>query len=111
MPRRLLYYRLRTLAVISLIWVIFGVVFYANLIRPTNDLGVRVDLFQFSFTFGIIGLIITSILIFYLKPAFNHQPVWFAIVVKLSITIILFFVIAFVLLMIYFFLHYTKDLS
>src|SRR5215212_5408535 len=111
MPRRLLLYRLRTLVAISLIWVIFGVVFYANLIRPTNDLGVSVNLYQFSFTFGIIGFIITAILIFFLKPAFNHQPVWFAIVVKLTITILLFFLIAFVLLMIYFFLHYTKDLG
>ncbi|MFL5810381.1 MAG: adenylate/guanylate cyclase domain-containing protein, partial [Flavisolibacter sp.] len=111
MPKKLLYYRLRTLAVISLIWVVFGMVFFANLIKPTNDVGVHVSLAQFSFTFGIIGFIITAILIFYLKPAFNHQPVWIAIVMKLVITILLFFVIAFILLMIYFFVHYTKDLN
>jgi adenylate cyclase len=111
MPKKLLYYRLRTLAAVSLIWVIFGMVFYTNLIKPTNDLGVSVNLAQFSFTFGIIGFIITALLIFYLKPAFNHLPVWSALVVKVLITFLLFFIIAFFLLMIYFFLHYTKDLS
>lgn len=111
MPRKLLYYRLRTLAAISLIWVIFGLVFFANLFKPSNDLGVQVNMIQFAFTFGIIGFIITAILIFYLKPAFNHLPVWFAIIIKLSITILLWFVIAFVLLMVYFFIHYTKDLD
>lgn len=110
MPRKLLLYRLRTLLVISLIWVLFSIVFYFNLIRQGNDLGVHVSLYQFAFTFGIIGLLITAILIFFLKPAFYHQPVWFSIVVKLVITFLLFFVIAFVLLMIYFFVHYKKDL-
>jgi len=111
MPRKLLLYRLRTLFVISLIWVLFSMVFYFNLIRQGNDLGVRVSFYQFAFTFGIIGLIITAILIFFLKPAFYHQPAWFSIIVKLVITFLLFFVIAFVLLMIYFIVHYKKDLQ
>jgi adenylate cyclase len=111
MPRKLLLYRLRTLVVISLIWVLFSIVFYFNLIRQGNDLGVRVSLYQFAFTFGIIGFIISGLLIFYLKPAFYHQPAWFAIIMKLVIAFMLFFVIAFVLLMIYFFAYYTKDLS
>lgn len=102
---------MHTLVVISLIWVIFGIVFFLNLIKPGNDLGVHVSLIQFSFTFGIIGFIIGGLLIFFLKPAFNHLPVWLAIVIKLLITVLLFFVIAFVLLMIYFVLHYQRDLT
>ena len=74
MPRKLLLYRLRTLLVISLIWVLFSMVFYFNLIRQGNDLGVHVSLYQFSLAFGIIGVLITAILIFFLKPAFYHQP-------------------------------------
>ena len=108
---KLLLYRLRTLGAISLIWVIFGIVFFFNLIKPTNDLGVQVSIFQFSLTFGIIGLIISTVLIFYLKPAFNHQPVWLAIVVKLVITILLFFVIGFILLLIYYLLHYRGGIQ
>jgi adenylate cyclase len=110
MPRKLLLYRLRTLLVISLIWVLFSMVFYFNLIRQGNDLGVRVSLYQFSFAFGIIGVLITTILIFFLKPAFYRQPAWFSIILKLVITFLLFFVIAFLLLMIYFFVHYKRDL-
>jgi adenylate cyclase len=111
MPRKLLIYRLRTLFAITLIWVLFSIVFYFNLIRKGNDLGVQVSFFQFAFAFGIIGLLISTILIFFLKPAFRHQPVWFAIIVKLLITFVLFFVIGFLLLMVYFFVHYTKDLN
>jgi adenylate cyclase len=111
MPRRLFLYRLRTLAVISLIWIIFGTVFYLNLIKHGNDLGIRVTLYEFAFTFGIIGCIMTATLIFYLKPAFHHQPGWLSLILKLLITLVLFFVISFLLLMIYFFMNYTKDLS
>src|SRR5689334_6361885 len=111
MPRKLLYYRLRTLAVISLAWIIFGAVFFVNLIKPTNDLGVRVSLFQFCFTFGIIGFIVSAVLIFFLKPAFNHLQVWLSILIKLLFAGLLFFVITFILLMVYFYIHYTKDLG
>jgi adenylate cyclase len=111
MPRKLFYYRLRTLAAISVAWIIFGAVFFSNLIKPSNDLGVQVNLFQFCFTFGITGLIITAALIFYLKPAFNHLPIWTSILIKLLITIFLFFLIGCMLLMVYFFLHYSHDLS
>lgn len=111
MPRKLILYRLRTLVVVSLIWVLFSIVFYFNLIRNGNDLGVHVSFYQFGFTFGLIGFIISGILIFYLKPAFYHQPLWLSIIIKLFITFVLFFVIAFLLLMIYFFIHYTKSLD
>lgn len=111
MPRKLLLYRLRTLIVISLIWVLFSVVFYFNLIRNGNDLGVHVSFYQFALAFGLIGFFISGILIFYLKPAFYQLPLWLSILTKLVITFLLFFVIAFVLLMIYFFIHYTKSLE
>jgi adenylate cyclase len=111
MPRKLFLYRLRTLFGITLLWLLVSFVFYFNLIKGGNDLGVRVSIYQFAFTWGIIGLIISTILIFYLKPAFYSQPVWLAILIKLAITVALFFVIAFLLLMIYFFIHYTKTLN
>lgn len=111
MPRKLLLYRLRTLVVISFIWVLFSIVFYFNLIKGGNDLGVDVNLYQFALTFGIIGFIISAILIFYLKPAFYYQPVWVAIIIKMVIILLLFFLIAFLLLMLFFFTNYTKSLN
>ena len=89
MPRKLLWYRLKTLIIISLIWIIFGVVFFENLLSRSNDLGVRVSLFRFALIFGLIGFIITGILIFFLKPAFNHLPVWLSLRFKMTITLLL----------------------
>lgn len=111
MPKKLLYYRLRILATISLIWVLFGVVFYENFIRSASDLGVKVSLPQFIFTFGIIGFIISAVLIFSLKPAFNHQPIGLAALYKLSITLFLFIFIAFLLLMIYYVFGYRQHFN
>lgn len=111
MPKKLLFYRLKTLGVLSAMWLVFGVVFFFNLIKPNNDLGVNVSIFQFAITFGIIGFIISAILIFYLKPAFHHRPPWIAILLKMGIMALLFFVIIFILLMIYFFIHYRGTLD
>lgn len=106
MPRKLLLYRLRVLATVSLIWVLFGVVFFENLLGAPNDLGVRVSLFRFALVFGLIGFIITSVLIFYVKPAFSHLPGWLSLLIKLVVTILLFVLIAFTLLLIYYVLIY-----
>jgi adenylate cyclase len=109
MPRKLLWYRLKTQIIISLIWILFGVVFFENLISRSNDLGVQVSLFRFALIFGIIGFIITGILIFFLKPAFNHLPLWLSLLIKLGITLLLYVVIAFVLLMIYYVFLYNGN--
>ena len=107
MPQKLLLYRLRVLVFISLIWIVFGVVFFENLVRTSNDLGVQISLFRFALVFGVVGFIITGILIFYLKPAFNHQPVWLSLILKLVITLLLFVLIAFILLLIYYVVMYN----
>lgn len=91
--------------------MVFGIVFYENLLKPTNDLRVRVSLVQFSVVFWIIGLIITATMIFFLKPAFSHQPLWFATILKLLMTILLFFLIAFLLLSLYYVFRYNRDLQ
>lgn len=106
MPKRLLYYRLRILLAVSLIWLVFGVVFYFNLF-PANDLGVRVSPLQFDVTFGIVGLFINAVLIFYLKPAFNELPLWLSSLIKMGVTLLLFVLIAFVLLLIYYVFLYN----
>jgi adenylate cyclase len=111
MPRKLLLYRLRSLFTISLVWIVFGIVFFQNLIRPGNDLGIKVSLIQFALTFGIIGFLISAILIFFLKPAYNHQPVWIASLAKLFINLFIFLFISFVLLLIYFVFMYNGNFN
>ncbi|MFN2438958.1 MAG: adenylate/guanylate cyclase domain-containing protein [Chitinophagaceae bacterium] len=109
MPKKLLFYRLRLLLSISIIWIVFGIVFFENLIRPGNDLGVQVSLPRFILAFGIIGFLVTGILVFYLKPAFNHQPVWLSSLLKLVINIFILILISFLLLMIYFVFMYPGN--
>jgi adenylate cyclase len=109
MPRKLFYYRLRTLFAVSGIWLLSGFVFYENLFQVKNDLGIEINFFQFSITFGIIGLIITAALIFFLKPAFNHYPVWVSSLIKLGLTLLIFVIIILILSLIYFFLAYWSN--
>jgi adenylate cyclase len=84
-------------------------VFFENLIRDGNDLGIRVSLWQFSITFGIIGFLISGTLIFFLKPAFNHQPVWMSSIYKLLFNLFLFILITFLLLLIYYVFMYSGN--
>ncbi|MGI8598384.1 MAG: adenylate/guanylate cyclase domain-containing protein [Chitinophagaceae bacterium] len=109
MPRKLFLYQLRTLLSISGIWLLSGIVFFENLIHFSNDLGVDINFFQFSITFGIIGFIITAALIFLLKPAFNHYPVWMSALIKLGLTVLIFVIIIVVLSLIYFSLIYPNS--
>ncbi|MDQ3682235.1 MAG: adenylate/guanylate cyclase domain-containing protein [Bacteroidota bacterium] len=109
MPRKLLFYRLRLVLSIAVIWIVFGIVFFENLIRPGNDLGVQVSLTRFILAFGIIGFLVTGILVFYLKPAFNHQPVWLSSLLKLLINIFILVLISFLLLMVYFVFMYPGN--
>jgi adenylate cyclase len=111
MPRRLLYYRFRTLMAISALWILLGLVFFENLLHVNNDLGVKVSLWQFAIILGVVGFIICGLLIFYLKPAFNHLPVWLASIIKVAITFIVFIAISFVIFLIYYVFLYHGDFS
>ncbi len=102
MPRRLLIYRFRSLLAISVIWIFFGLIFFENLIHVNNDLGVRVSLWQFAIVLGSMGFVICGALIFYLKPAFNHLPVWASVILKILITFGIFLVMSFLYFLIYY---------
>ncbi|HVG42285.1 MAG TPA: adenylate/guanylate cyclase domain-containing protein [Chitinophagaceae bacterium] len=105
MPRKLLIYRLRILLVISIIWIVFGVLFFENLLRTATDIGIEVRLIPFLIAYGITGFFISSVLIFYLKSAFNHQPLWLTVTLKMLSAGVVFAFIFCVLLILYFFFH------
>jgi adenylate cyclase len=105
---RLIYFKMRTLIAISLIWMIFGVVFFYNLIDVKNDLGVKVSLLRFLIVFGIIGFLVTATLIFYLKFAFNHYPLWIGMLIKLALMFCLFILISFLILTVYYVFIYHR---
>lgn len=111
MPRRLLYYRFRTLLAISILWIVMGLVFFENLLHVNNDLGVQVSLWQFAIVIGVVGFIICGLLIFYLKPAFNHMPVWASSLLKIVITFAVFIAISFIIFLIYYEFIYDGDFA
>ncbi|HEY9362120.1 MAG TPA: adenylate/guanylate cyclase domain-containing protein [Chitinophagaceae bacterium] len=104
--RKLLNFRLRTLIGISLVWMVFGFIFFFNLVNGNNDLGIKVDLWKFIIIFGIIGCIINAALIFFFKNAFNNHPTWISILLKLLLTSLLFLLVSFLILAVYYIFRY-----
>ena len=100
--RKIIYYRLQVLINIVIIWVIFAFLFLYNIILIEKDLVTHRSLLLFSLAFAIIGFVVSASLLFYLKYAFRHYPLWLSVLLKLVLTFVLFVVIAFVMLSMYF---------
>ncbi len=100
--KRILYYRLQILFNIAVIWVVFAFLFLYNIILIEKSLVTHRSLLLFSLSFAIIGFVVSATLLFYLKYAFSHYPLWISVVFKMTLTFLLFIVIAFVMLSMYF---------
>lgn len=99
---RILRYRLLILANISIIWVVFAFLFLYNIILIEKELVTGRSLLLFSLAFAIIGFVVSAALVFYLKNAFRHYPFWASVLLKMSMALGLFILIAFVMLSSYF---------
>ena len=104
--RKLLNFRLRTVIGLTILWMVFGFIFFYNLINVRDDLGVVVELWKFVLVFGLMGFIINLALVFYFKNAFNRFPTWATILFKLILAFLLFLLISFVFLALYYTLRY-----
>jgi adenylate cyclase len=100
--RRILYYRLRILSNISIIWILFAFLFLYNIILIEKRLVTGRSLLLFSLAFAIIGFAVSASLVFYLKNAFRDYPPWMSVLIKLGLTFVLFVIIAFIILSFYF---------
>jgi adenylate cyclase len=100
--RRILYYKLSVLANISAIWVVFAFLFLYNIILFDKDLATNRSLILFSLAFAIIGFAVSAALVFYLKNAFRHYPLWVSVLIKMTLTFLLFILVAFIILAFYF---------
>jgi adenylate cyclase len=69
------------------------------------------SLLLFSIAFAIVGFIISAALVFYLKSAFRHYPLWLSVLVKMSLMFGLFIIISFVMLAMYFVFSEHKTLN
>lgn len=106
---RLVAYKLRILLNISLIWVLFSFVFLYNIITINKNLLTDRNLIIFSLAFAIIGFIVSAALVFYLKNAFRHYPLWLAVTIKMLLTFVLFVLVSFFLLALYFVFSHHQD--
>jgi len=100
--RRILRYRLLVLANISIIWVVFAFLFLYNIILIEKELVTGRSLLLFSVAFAVIGFVVSAALVFYLKSAFRHYPLWVSVLIKMAFTLGLFILIAFIMLSSYY---------
>ena len=100
--RRILYYKLAILTNITIIWVVFAFLFLYNIILFDKDLATNRSLILFSLAFALIGFVVSASLIFFLKNAFRHYPVWLSVIIKMTLTFVLFIIVAFIILAFYF---------
>ena len=105
--RRLFLYRLRVVVYISLIWVFFSLIFKYNIIAVDSELLLNRRISYFSLAFLIIGLIIAGAETFFLKKAFSRQPLWLSIMLRLTLTFILFLAVSVIFLLVYFVFRYN----
>jgi adenylate cyclase len=99
---RIIYYRLRVLINIVIIWVVFAFLFLYNILLIEKSLVTQRSLLLFSLAFAIIGFVVSASLLFYLKYAFRHFPLWLSVTIKMLMTFFMFVLIAFVMLAMYF---------
>jgi len=109
--RRVLQYRLVILANISIIWVMFAFLFLYNIILIDKKEMRGHSLIIFSIAFAIIGFIVSAALVFYLKTAFRHYPLWISVILKMFLALGLFLLIAVVMLAGYYAFGQPESLS
>lgn len=110
-PTRVLFYKLRVLTNISLIWVLFSFIFLYNILSINKNLLTDRNLIIFSLAFAIIGFVVSAALVFYLKYAFRHYPLWLSVTLKMLLTFVLFIVVSFILLLLYFVFSHHQDIK
>ncbi len=108
--RRILYYRLKVLTGISIIWILFAFLFLYNIILIEKRLVTGRSLLLFSLAFAIIGFVVSASLVFYLKRSFRNYPLWLSVIIKLGLTFVLFVIVAFIMLSFYFVFSTHKNL-
>jgi adenylate cyclase len=105
--RRVFWYRLYVVLNISIIWVLFSILFLYNIIGVEREVLANRRLGFFSLAFAIIGFIVCSAEAFFLKNAFRHLPFWLSILLRMTLTFFLFWAVAVVFLLAYFIFRYN----
>jgi len=111
LSKRILYFRLKMLLILSVIWILFGFLFLFNILEIEKQLLRNRSPVIFCLTFAVIGLVISAALIFYLKAAFRRYPLWISFLLKLALAFGLFVLVAFCMLAAYVVFSYHGSVS
>src|SRR6185436_7106066 len=111
--RRIINYKLVILANISIIWVVFAFLFLYNIILIEEKFKITGgrSFLLFSIAFASIGFAVSAVLVFYLKNAFRHYPLWFSVLMKMIFAFGLFLLIAIAMLMVYYIFYQPRSLD
>jgi len=109
MSKRIFLYRVYIVVTIAIIWVLFSLVLLYNIVEVNKEVLERRRLSFFSLAFAIIGVIVVGAEAFFLKDAFRKFPLWLSAILRMTLTFILFWVVAVVFLLAYFILRYNKS--
>jgi adenylate cyclase len=111
MLKRVFFYRLYLVLNIAVIWVIFSLIFLYNIIMVNRDVLVSRRLIYFSLAFAIIGVIVGGAEAFFLKNIFRKLPIWLSTILRMTITFLIFLLVAVILLLAYYVFRYDGGLS
>ena len=109
--RRMFLYKLYVVLNISLIWVLFSIIFLYNIVGVEKAVLEERRLSFFSMAFAIIGFIVSGAEAFFLKNAFRHYPFWLSIILRMTLTFILFLAVSVVFLAAYFVFRYNGSFN
>ena len=109
--RRVFLYKLYIVLNISIIWVIFSIVFLYNIIGVEKEILAERRLSFFSLAFALIGFIVVGAEAFFLKNAFHKIPFWLSIILRMTLTFFLFVIVSILFLLAYFVFRYNGYFS
>lgn len=109
--KRIFLYRLYLVLNIAVVWVIFSLIFLYNIVEIDKEILESRQLSFFSLAFAFIGLIVGSAEAFFLKNIFRKQPIWLSTILRMTITFLLFLLVAVLLLLAYYVFSYNGELG
>ena len=109
--KRVFLYKLYIVFTIVLIWVVFSIILLYNITEVDKTELQNRRLSFFSLAFAIIGTIVVSAEAFFLKDAFRKMPIWLSTILRMTLTFLLFLVVAIILLLAYWLIRYNGELN
>ncbi len=109
--RRVFLYRLYIVFNIAIIWVLFSIIFLYNIVEVNREVLESRKLITFSLAFAAIGFIVAGAEAFFLKNAFRRYPMWLSTILRMTLTFILFLLVAVIVLIAYYVFSYNGSLG